>query len=123
MSVDAGLHLRWPGGGLVESAFDIDDPAGYWTSTRTARLIPPPAEAADAVTESLALRAAELPFHHTARFTGHRVTPEELDAFSDRLVAELTRPGEQTDVTLWINDRLTRHEAAVQPVTDLRLLA
>ncbi|MFJ9447434.1 hypothetical protein ACIRRH_37175 [Kitasatospora sp. NPDC101235] len=87
---------------------------------RTARLIPALAEASG-IPWDIAYRAGELPVRHTARFTGHHVTPEELDAFSDRLAAELTRPGEQIDVALWVNDRLCRYEVANQPVTDLRV--
>ncbi|MBO1418526.1 hypothetical protein, partial [Streptomyces sp. FH025] len=84
-------------------------------------LIPARDEAPDTILWDIAHRAAELPVRHTARFTGHHVTPEELDAFSDRLLAELTRPGERLDVALWVNDRLCRYEVAAQPVTDLRV--
>ncbi|MCG6499277.1 hypothetical protein [Kitasatospora sp. A2-31] len=87
---------------------------------RTAGLIPALAEASGILWD-IAHRADELPVRHTARFTGHHVGPEELDAFSDRLAAELARPGEQIDVALWVNDRLCRYEVANQPVTDLRV--
>ncbi|MFJ3791390.1 hypothetical protein [Kitasatospora sp. NPDC090091] len=87
---------------------------------RTAGLIPALAEASGVLWD-IAYRAGELPVRHTARFTGHHVTPGELDAFSDRLAAELTRPGEQIDVALWVNGRLCRYEVAGRPVTDLRV--
>ncbi|GHF78752.1 hypothetical protein GCM10018790_65940 [Kitasatospora xanthocidica] len=87
---------------------------------RTTVLIPVLAEASGILWD-IAHRAGELPVRHTARFTGHHVTPEELDAFSDRLAAELARPGEQIDVALWANGRLCRYEVANQPVTDLRV--
>ncbi|MFE4971048.1 hypothetical protein ACFRAR_02880 [Kitasatospora sp. NPDC056651] len=87
---------------------------------RTTGLIPPLAEATGVLWE-LAYRSEELPVRHTARFSGRPGDPGELDAFSDRLVAALTRPDERIDVALWVDGRLCRYEVAVQPVTDLRV--
>lgn len=81
-----------------------------------------PTPGPDDITRALATRAAALPVHHTAHYTGHRITPEELDTFADRLTATLTRPGEQIDLTLWLGPHLLLHQTATQPPTDLRLL-
>ncbi|MFD8702136.1 hypothetical protein ACFV1W_05835 [Kitasatospora sp. NPDC059648] len=128
------------------------DPTGYWTraadspelltdpdltvwwaaETPTSPTLPaaltpglhpaPTTHLTPAATDDLGSRAAGLPVQHTARFTGRRITPEELDTFADRLVATLTRPGERVDVALRLRTRLIRYESALQPLTDLRVL-
>jgi hypothetical protein len=94
--------------------------AGDGDSRTTGRFVPQ-AEAVNAISETIGLRAAELPFHRTARVKGCHVPAGELDSFSDQLVAELAGPGEVVDVAVWVNNRLCRYEVAAQPTDDLRV--